>query len=276
MIDTHSHIDDEQFADDLSAVIDRAKAAGVERIFVPSTDLWSCGDVVKVTRKYPGYLYPMLGLHPEEVTSDYKKQLKEIRAFIDKELAAGTPVVAIGEIGLDFYGSREYEKQQTKAFIRQISWGAELKLPLMIHIRKAQNEAFKILKEREKFISGGVFHCFTGNEQEAEQLLQFEKFMLGIGGVVTFKNSNLPSALKAAVPLSRIVIETDAPYMAPVPRRGRRNESSYTAYIRAKLAEIYEESEETVDRITTENALKVFRLPDKADASVPEADAPAS
>ena len=166
--------------------------------------------------------------------------------------------IAIGEVGLDFYWSREFEKEQLEAFEEQVRWSVETRLPLMIHCRKAQNEMVAILKKYSSDLPGGVFHCFTGNEIEARELLQFDRFVLGIGGVLTFKKSNLPQTL-AVVPLNRVVLETDAPYMAPVPHRGQRNEPAFVLEVLRKLAEVYGVSEEDVARQTTENVYNVFK-----------------
>ncbi len=260
MIDTHTHLDGEEFAADLEAVIYRAKVAGVEKVFIPAIDYKSCLSTLDVCRQYEGYAYPMLGLHPEEVKADYKEELDRIHSLILSELERKTPVLAIGEIGLDYYWSREYEAEQLDAFRIQVEWSIELGLPLMIHCRKGQNEMVNLLRQYEEKLRGGVFHCFTGNEKEAEQLLRFDNFMLGIGGVLTFKKSNLPSVLAAAVPLDRIVLETDSPYMAPVPMRGKRNESAFVKYVLLKLTEIYAESAHRIDTITTQNALRIVNI----------------
>ncbi len=260
MIDTHTHLDGEEFATDLEAVIYRAKVAGVEKVFIPAIDYKSCLSTLDVCRQYEGYAYPMLGLHPEEVKADYKEELDRIHSLIRSELERKTPVLAIGEIGLDYYWSREYEAEQLDAFRIQVEWSIELGLPLMIHCRKGQNEMVNLLRQYEEKLRGGVFHCFTGNEKEAEQLLRFDNFMLGIGGVLTFKKSNLPSVLAAAVPLDRIVLETDSPYMAPVPMRGKRNESAFVKHVLLKLAEIYAESAHRIDTITTQNALRIVNI----------------
>ena len=251
MIDTHCHLDGEEFAEDLEAVIARAREAGVEAIGVPGIDLKSCKTVMELCRRYPDYCFPMLGLHPEEVRDDWKEVLNAIAPMLSE-------VLAIGEVGLDFYWSREFEDAQLQAFEEQVRWSIELQLPLMIHCRKAQNEMLHILKRYKEELPGGVFHCFTGNTIEAQELLQFDHFVLGIGGVLTFKKSKLPETLLEAVPLERIVLETDAPYMAPVPMRGQRNEPAFVAHVRRKLAEVYGVSEETVDRVTTANVQRIF------------------
>lgn len=257
MIDTHTHIDGEEFAEDRALAVQRAKEAGVEKVFVPAIDLKSVSSVLQTCRQFPGYAYPMIGLHPEEVKADWRNQLAQMKPMLDD---SNHPFIAIGEVGLDYYWSREFEAEQLQAFEEQVEWAAEYDLPLMIHCRKAQNEMVHILKRHEKDLArGGVFHCFTGNEKEAEQLLQFGNFVLGIGGVLTFKKSHLPEVL-AGIPIDRIVIETDSPYMAPVPMRGKRNESAYVAFVLKRIAEIYGISEDEADRRTTTNALRIFRL----------------
>ena len=251
MIDTHCHLDGEEFRDDLDAVVQRAREAGVKAIGVPGIDLKSCDTVMELCRRYPDYCFPMLGLHPEEVKDDWKDILNAIVPQLSK-------VAAIGEVGLDFYWSREFEESQLQAFEEQVRWSVETRLPLMIHCRKAQNEMVTILKRYKNDLPGGVFHCFTGNTIEAQELLQFDRFVLGIGGVLTFKKSKLPETLLETVPLERIVLETDAPYMAPVPMRGQRNEPAFVAHVMRKLAEVYGVSEETVDSVTTANVQRIF------------------
>lgn len=264
-IDTHCHLDGEEFAADRDAVVQRAREAGCARIFLPAIDVKSCHTVLDVCAHYPGYCYPMLGLHPEEVKADWRNQLATIYQLLQSPLplerAEGeVPPIAIGEVGLDYYWSRDFEKEQLLAFEEQVRWAVELQLPLMIHCRKAQNEMVAILKRYARELPGGVFHCFTGNEQEARQLLEFDNFVLGIGGVLTFKKSHLPEVLPACVPLDRIVLETDAPYMAPVPMRGQRNESAFIRLVIARLAEAYGVSEEEICRQTTANAERIFHL----------------
>ena len=258
MIDTHCHLDGEEFKDDLEAVIARAKEAGVEAVGVPGIDLKSCETVMEICRRYPGYCFPMLGLHPEEVRADWQEVLQRIKISLTSHFSPLTSIIAIGEVGLDFYWSREFEEAQLQAFEEQVRWSVEWQLPLMIHCRKAQNEMVNILKRYKDDLPGGVFHCFTGNTIEAKELLSFERFVLGIGGVLTFKKSKLPETLVEAVPLDRIVLETDAPYMAPVPMRGQRNEPAFVAHVCRKLAEVYGVSEETVDAVTTANVARIF------------------
>ncbi len=250
-IDTHSHLDGAEFDADRDETVARAKAAGVSKVFVPAIDLPSVTTVLDTCNRYPGFAFPMIGLHPEEVKSDFKDVLAEMRKLMSPQ------VIAIGEIGLDYYWSREFEKEQLEAFEEQVCWSIEQRLPLMIHCRKAQQDMVRILKRYEKELPGGVFHCFTGNAIEAEELLRFDKFVLGIGGVLTFKKSHLPEVLPS-IPLSRIVLETDSPYMAPVPMRGQRNESAFVAFVLKKMAESYGVSEEEIARQTNSNVERVF------------------
>ena len=253
-IDTHCHIDGEEFDEDREAVITRAREAGVCKVMVPAIDLASSERIIKLCSQYPDYLYPMVGLHPEEVRVDWREQLAAIKSHLEPR------VIAIGEVGLDFYWSREFEGEQQEAFEEQVRWSVETQLPLMIHCRKAQNELVAILKKYEKELPGGVFHCFTGNEIEAQQLLQFDRFVLGIGGVLTFKKSHLPEVLPKVVPLDRIVTETDAPYMAPVPMRGKRNEPAFTQYVLQKLAESYGINEKALAEKTNANVQRIFNI----------------
>ncbi len=261
-IDTHAHLDGEEFAGDLPSVIQRAKEAGIGAIFVPGVDRSSIDSVMHVCREYQGFCFPMIGLQPEEVKADWQEVLQVMRKSLENnlQLPSSSPLryIAIGEFGLDFYWSREFEKEQLKAFEQQVEWAVETRLPLMIHCRKAQNELLHILSHYENELTGGVFHCFTGNQKEAEAYLRFSRFVLGVGGVSTFKSSHLREDLPASVPLNRIVLETDSPYMAPVPHRGERNESSFVKLVLANLAHCYQVSEEEVARVTTDNVLRVF------------------
>lgn len=253
-IDTHTHLDGEEFNADRNETMQRAREAGVSHVFVPAIDLKSVETVLDTCRKYPGYAYPMLGLHPEEVRADWSEVLDQMHEY----LKPGHTFIAIGEVGLDYYWSREFEREQLMAFERQVEWSIATRLPLMIHCRKGQNEMVQMLRKYKDELPGGVFHCFTGNEHEAEELLQFSNFVLGIGGVLTFKKSHLPEVLPATVPLSRIVLETDSPYMAPVPMRGKRNESAYVRFVLEKLAKCYGVDEQTVADTTNDNVKRVF------------------
>ena len=255
-IDTHTHIDGTEFDADRAEVISRAKAAGVTKMFVPAIDLKSVDTVLRVCRDNSGFAYPMIGLHPEEVKEDWQEQLHAMRQMLQDS----HPFIAIGEVGLDYYWSREYADEQLEAFEEQVKWSIETRLPLMIHCRKAQNEMVALLRKYKDLLPGGVFHCFTGNAHEAEELMTFPRFVLGIGGVSTFKSSHLREDLPAAVPLDRIVLETDSPYMAPVPLRGQRNESAFLPHVIKTLAASYGVSENEVAQTTTRTALAVFPL----------------
>lgn len=255
MIDTHSHIFEPDFADDLPEVIARAKEIGVEKIFMPNIDDASVDAMLGVCRQYPGYCFPMLGFHPTSVDADAMPKVKEMK----KRLTEGHPYIAIGEVGLDLYWDKTYIKEQQMVLEEQIQWALEWELPLVIHCREAFPELFDVLKPYKETKLTGVFHSFTGTVNEAMELLDYSRFMVGINGVVTFKKSTLPEVLKV-LPLDRLVLETDSPYLAPVPFRGKRNESSYVKRVAVKLAELYGVEIGEVERQTTANALKVFKI----------------
>jgi TatD DNase family protein len=254
VIDTHTHLDAEEFDEDRAEAFARAQEAGVGKVFLPAIDVKTTHAVLALSREYPGYAYPMIGLHPEEVKADWKDQLAELRKMQISDF------IAIGEIGLDYYWSREFEQEQLEAFEEQVKWSVETRLPLMIHCRKAQNEMVHLLRQYQKDLPGGVFHCFTGNQKEAEELLSFDNFVLGIGGVSTFKSSHLREDLPAAVPMNRIILETDSPYMAPVPYRGKRNESAFVIEVLKTQAKAYGVSEEEFAEQTNKNVESVFQL----------------
>ena len=254
VIDTHTHLDAEEFDEDRAEAFARAQEAGVGKVFLPAIDVKTTHAVLALSREYLGYAYPMIGLHPEEVKADWKDQLAELRKMQISDF------IAIGEIGLDYYWSREFEQEQLEAFEEQVKWSVETRLPLMIHCRKAQNEMVHLLRQYQKDLPGGVFHCFTGNQKEAEELLSFDNFVLGIGGVSTFKSSHLREYLPAAVPMNRIILETDSPYMAPVPYRGKRNESAFVIEVLKTLAKAYRVSEEEFAEQTNKNVESVFQL----------------
>ncbi len=252
-IDTHAHIYGEEFHEDMDDVIKRAKEAGARKIFLPPTGIESTISALYMTRKYPRFCYAMIGLHPEEVAENYER----IGNTINNILSAPNAFIAIGEVGLDFYWDKSNADLQQKAFRMQLDLAIRHGMPLMIHARSAHKEMVDIMSSTKCHYLTGVFHCFTGTAEEAKELLQFDGFMLGIGGVVTFKKSTLPEVLKS-VPLSRIVLETDSPYMAPVPMRGKRNEPSFIPYIIDKLSEIYQMPAYKIAEITMQNALLTF------------------
>lgn len=255
LIDTHSHLFLEEFSEDLPQVMERARQAGVTSIFMPNIDSTTIEPLLAVCAAYPGYCFPMAGLHPTSVNGEYEKEL----AIVRRQLEAPNHFVAIGEIGLDFYWDKTFEKEQIQVFEKQIEWALEYNLPIVIHSRDAFEAICSVMEPYKDTALTGIFHSFTGTSEEAARLLQFKGFMLGINGVVTFKKSTLPEALQS-VPLERIVLETDSPYLTPVPNRGKRNESANVRDTMLKVASIYGMSPERVSEITSLNALKVFRL----------------
>ena len=257
MIDTHTHLDGEEFLEDLDAVILRANEAGVDKMFLPNVNETTWPRIQSLCLQYPQVLYPMIGLHPEDVNPT-QRHVTQVLDDMEAVLASGQSVIAIGEVGLDFYWDDTYRKEQLDAFERQVEWAVRYDLPLMIHARKAHRELVDIIRRYASKGLRGVFHCFTGSVEVARELLAFDGFLLGIGGVLTFKKAKLPEVLKETVPLSRIVLETDSPYMAPVPYRGQRNESAFVVEVARRLAEVYETSLENIDKITTENATRMF------------------
>lgn len=252
-IDTHSHLFLEEFAEDLPLVMQRAKAAGVSRIYMPNIDCSTIKPLLDTVAQYPDYCFPMIGLHPTSVNADFREELKVMKELLDQS----HPFVAIGEVGMDLYWDRTFINEQFEAFETQIQWSAEYLLSLVIHSRDSFEEVYQVIKRNEHKNLKGIFHSFTGTLEEAERLLQFDGFYLGINGVVTFKKSTLPEVLKN-VPLERIVLETDSPYLTPAPNRGKRNESANVKDTLLKLAAIYQCSPENVAEITTMNALKIF------------------
>ena len=256
MIDTHSHIFSEEFKEDLSEVIARAKEIGVEKIFMPNIDDTSVEDMLNVCQAYPDYCFPMIGFHPTSVEGpDAIYKVREMK----KHLVEGHPYIAVGEVGLDLYWDKTWLKEQQLILDEQIRWALEWNLPLVIHCREAFPELFQVLEPYKHTELTGVFHSFTGTVDEARELMDYSRFMIGINGVVTFKKSTLPEVLQE-VPLTKLVLETDSPYLAPVPFRGKRNETSYVKRVAVKLAELYGMEIGEVERQTTENALKVFKI----------------
>jgi len=259
-IDTHSHIYLEEFDEDLPQVIQRAHEAGVAQILLPNVDSTTLQRMLRVCKDYSGYCYPMIGLHPTSVDENYEKEL----AIVEQELVGPNSYIAVGEVGLDLYWDKTYLKEQKIVFDKQIQWALKYNLPLVIHSRDAFEQIYEVMQPYLSTSLKGIFHSFTGTVEEAGRLLEFEGFMLGINGVVTFKNATLSAVLKQ-VPIERIVLETDAPYLTPVPYRGKRNESSYLKYTLAKVAGTYGVSSELVAEQTTRNTLKVFAIPQKTD-----------
>lgn len=256
IIDTHSHLFVEEFNEDRSEVMCRAREAGVQHILMPNIDLSTVEPMLRVCEAYPGFCYPMIGLHPTEVKANYRQDLDALREIL---VSHPKTFIAIGEVGLDLYWDKTYKQEQLSVLEEQIGWALEYDLPLVIHSREAFAELYNLFSHYKDTPIRGVFHSFTGTAEEAQSLLEFPGFLLGINGVVTFKKSTLPEAL-SEVPLSRLVVETDSPYLAPTPYRGKRNESAYIVRVVERLAEIYSCSPEVVAEQTFINATNLFRL----------------
>jgi len=254
LIDTHCHLYDQALAGDIENIIQRAASAGVTRFYLPAIDRQSESSMLELEKRYPDICFAMQGLHPCSVKSDYNEALEHIEQSL-----AGRQFAAIGEIGLDFYWDRSFEKEQYQAFHRQVEWAISLELPIVIHSRDSMSQTIRVVREHQKGNLRGIFHCFNEDENSAKEIVALG-FYLGIGGTITYKKSKLPEALRY-IPLEHIVLETDAPYLPPVPYRGKLNESSYIVYIAQKLAEIKDVSIEEVAAITTDNAMKLFHKP---------------
>lgn len=252
MIDTHSHIYAEEFDADRDYVIQRAKDAGLNKIILPNVDSESLPRMLETEKNYFGFCFPAIGLHPTSVKDDYQNEL----ALVERELKS-REYVAIGEIGIDLYWDKSFYEQQVTAFQTQVEWALAYNLPIIIHVRDSHKETIQALKPYRGKGLKGVFHCFTGSESEANEIFELGDFKLGIGGVVTFKNSGLAQNL-TSIPVEKLVLETDAPYLAPTPFRGKRNEPAYVALVRDKLAEVYGLSTEKLEEITDRNAEELF------------------
>ncbi|SRR5579871_81852 len=251
LIDTHCHLYLEEFADDIGEVIKRARDNGVERFYLPNIDARSMQSMLKLENDYPLECLSMAGLHPCSVKENYKGELLTIEKILQER-----PFAAIGEIGLDFYWDRTFDKQQYEAFDLQIEWALQYDIPIVIHSRDSMQPCIDVVKKHQHGKLKGVFHCFTGTLEMAKQIIDLG-FYLGIGGVLTYKNSGLAETIKN-VDLQYLVLETDSPYLTPVPFRGKRNESSYLRFIAEKLAQVKEINLHEVEDVTTLNAKKLF------------------
>jgi len=251
MIDTHCHLYLPEFADDYQDVINRAVNEGITKFYLPSIDSQSVDSMLHLEAQFPGRCFSMMGLHPCSVKENYQEELQVVQNWLLKRNFA-----AVGEIGLDFYWDRTFEKQQYEAFHQQIEWALHHDLPIVIHSRDSTQECIDVVQQHQKGALKGIFHCFGGDYESAARITSLG-FYLGIGGILTYKNSGLAAVLQK-IPLEHLVLETDAPYLTPVPFRGKRNESSYLKYVAAKLASVKEVSIEEVAAITTSNAEKIF------------------
>ncbi len=251
IIDTHCHIYLKEFKNDIDAVIKRAEDEGVQQFYLPAIDSTCIDSMLKLEENYPGKCIPMMGLHPCSVNENYKDELK-----IAEQWLAKRKFVAVGEIGLDFYWDKTFTTQQYDAFRIQIEWALHYNIPIVIHTRNAMQETIDVVKEYPGKGLRGIFHCFSGDEKNAKEIIG-EGFYLGIGGVITYKNAGLAEVLEK-IDLQYMVLETDSPYLTPVPFRGKRNESSYLKYVIEKLALVKNTTIENVAEITTANAQKIF------------------
>ena len=253
-IDTHTHIYLKDFMEDRNEIIQECSIAKVDKLLLPNIDSSTIEEVVKLSKDYKNICFPMVGLHPCYVNQHFKKELNILKPYIDK-----CNPIAIGEIGIDLFWDKTTYEFQKKAFIEQINWAEEYNLPVVIHARNSYQEIFQILDSLKSDTLRGVFHCFSSNLNDAKHILDYGGFKLGIGGVVTFKNSGLDKVLKE-IEIENLVLETDSPYLTPAPFRGKRNKSSYIPLIANKLSDIYEISIEEIGKITSLNATKIFNI----------------
>lgn len=253
LTDTHTHLYSEEFSEDRDEMIQRALAVGVKRFFIPAIDSSYVPSMYELEANYPENVFLMCGLHPTYTKENYLEEL----AFVERQLQE-RKFYAIGEIGIDLYWDKTFLKEQQESFRRQIGWAKQYKLPIVIHCREAFDEVFEILEEQKSDDLFGIFHCFTGNFEQAQRAISLN-MKLGIGGVVTFKNGKIDQYLNQ-IDLKHIVLETDSPYLAPIPFRGKRNESAYVVNVAQKLADLYGKSVEEIAEITTQNSKDVFGI----------------
>ncbi len=252
-IDTHTHLFLPEFDSDCDQVIVNAQENGIEKVLLPNVDKSTIEHLLNLVAKYPDFCFPMMGLHPTSVTENYKEELKNVENWLDK-----IKFYAIGEIGIDLYWDKSFKTQQEEAFRYQIDLAKKHNLPIVIHARESFDEIFRIMDEVMDEKLNGVFHAFTGSNNQAAKIIEWG-FKIGIGGIVTFKNSGLDKVVNN-IDINHIVLETDSPYLAPVPKRGKRNESAFVLYIAQKIAEIKNISLEEVAQVTTYNAKQLFKL----------------
>lgn len=254
IIDTHTHLYSDQFDQDREEMIQRALDNDVQKMLLPNIDMHTLDGMMDLVNKYPNNCFPMFGLHPGNVGADWQEQLDTIH---ERFLQNQDNTVAIGEIGMDLYWDKTFVEEQKLAFRQQIDWAKKYHLPIVIHAREAWDEIFEILDEVNDDSLTGVFHCFTGTLEQAQKVIAYGGFKMGIGGVLTYKKSDLPEVI-AQVPLEYIMLETDSPYLPPVPYRGKRNESAYVIHVLEKMVDIYGKSYQELAEITTQNAYDLF------------------
>ena len=251
IIDTHTHLYLEDFSEDISQVIQRSRQAGVQKLYLPNIDSSSINNMLALEQQFPGICIAMMGLHPCSVNDNYRQELNIIKEWLDQR-----PFAAVGEIGLDYYWDKTFIEQQKLAFQQQIEWALALDIPIVIHSRDSLQDCIDMVRQNQKGKLRGIFHCFGGTPEEARQIMDLN-FLMGIGGVVTYKKSGLADVLRS-IPLSSLVLETDAPYLTPVPFRGKRNEPAYLKYIIDTIAEAKKCTAEEIAGATTLNAQKLF------------------
>ncbi len=252
-IDSHTHLYLNAFSEDREEMVRRALETGITHMFLPNIDSHTIGAMFDLAKQFPDNCFPMMGLHPTSVKKNFKEELKTIENHLDRP-----GIIAIGETGIDLYWDKAFLTEQKEVFKIQIGWAKELNLPLVIHARDSFPEIFQVLDEVGGAGLRGVFHSFTGTSSDLEKALSYD-FMIGINGIVTFKNSTLEEVVQS-IPKDRLLLETDAPFLAPVPHRGKRNESSYLVHIAAKVAEIYNSTLEEVGEMTSQNAAQLFTI----------------
>ena len=253
LIDTHAHLYAGDFSDDREAVLDRALKAGVGSVIMPNIDSGSAEEMLKLSRACPGICYPLMGLHPSSVGENVNRELDLVEEWLTKEKFYG-----IGEVGIDLYWDKTFLVQQEEAFRHQLRLARTMKLPVVIHVRESFHEVWSILEKEQDGSLSGIFHCFSGNAEEARKVID-AGFYLGIGGVVTFKNNSLAGVLEITGP-DRVVLETDAPWLSPVPHRGKRNEPGYLVHVADRVASIFCISRENIAEFTTANARRIFNI----------------
>lgn len=254
LIDTHSHLFSSKFDEDRHVVVDRAISEGVNKIFLPNINTSTVQAMMDLTAAYPNNCYPLLGLHPCDVKEGFEQELEEMKKWFSKHKFYG-----VGETGIDMHWDKSTLGIQKESLRIQINWAKEYDLPIIIHARESYKELFEVFDEENDDDLTGVFHCFTGDASQAQRIIEYGGFKLGVGGVLTFKNSGLAQTIQE-IDLSHLVLETDSPYLAPHPHRGKRNESSYVYYVASKLAEVKECSIEEIASATSQNAAALFNL----------------
>ncbi len=254
-VDTHTHLFSDAFDEDRAQVVQTAIDAGVSKLLLPNIDVQTIDAMHELENQFPQNCFSMMGLHPGSVTQNWEKDLEIVKKHLFSR-----KYIAVGEIGMDLYWDKTFMEEQKQAFKLQVEWAKELRIPIAIHARDAFDEIFEILDRINDENLTGVFHCFTGTKEQADHIQSYGGFKLGIGGVLTYKKAGLDEVL-SQINLKELILETDSPYLAPVPFRGKRNQSSYVLHIAEKLSEVYELPLSEIERQTTENAMELFNLP---------------